>query len=188
MAYQVWRCLCSRRDYEPGLAKTSCIIDPTLRYIHIVIVWSFANRADSQGVMGKHDLLYLYSMTEHKSLHLGFILAEFLAYKWQHTCLSSIFARSYIMYLIRGMGLFGELEGQVIVGSMTSLGIGTLRSIGMVIRRGSRYILTPHPSELPPIPREALGDSSDDVTNNDLLPLVSYRQPKSTTSSPSTSF
>lgn len=125
MAIGVWNHLCLGRNYEPGLTKATCIVDLALCYIHAVIARSFAGKADSQGVIGGHELLYLYTITEHRPFHLGFILAEFLTHQGQYTRLSSIFAGLYTTYLIRVMGLFGELEGQVIVGSMTSLGMDT---------------------------------------------------------------
>lgn len=126
--------LCWGKKYEPGLTKTSFIVDPTLWYIHAVIAQSFAGRANSQGVVGKQELLYLYSRTQRKPLYLGFILAEFLSHQGQHTRLSSIITGPYITHFIQGIWLIGELEGQVIMGSKTSLRISTLRSIRMVIR------------------------------------------------------
>lgn len=68
------------------------------------------------------------------------------------------------------MGLFGELEGQVIVGSITSLGRDILRSIGMVVRWESQYVLTPHPSRLSPVLGEDSRDSLDDATRSDKSP------------------
>lgn len=53
IAYRVWRCFCSGRNYEPCLMKASCIINPTLWYIHTVIARSFTDKVDSQGVVGK---------------------------------------------------------------------------------------------------------------------------------------
>lgn len=47
------------------------------------------------------------------------------------------------MRLIRGMGLADQLQGQEIIGVTTTLGIDTLRLMGMVVHRGSRLILTP---------------------------------------------
>lgn len=118
LTYRVWRCLCSGRNYKQGLMKSSCILDPTLCYIHIVIERLFANKADSKGVMGNQELLYLYSMIEHRSLHLQFILVEFLAYQGQHTRLRYIFAEPYIAHLIWGIILFRDLEDQDIVGGI----------------------------------------------------------------------
>lgn len=56
-------------------------------------------------------MLYLYSMTKRRLLHLEFILVEFLTHQGQHTRLSTIFAGPYITCLIRGVGLWKELEG-----------------------------------------------------------------------------
>lgn len=66
MAAEVWNHSFSVKNYEPGLTKASCIVSPALCYIHAVMVQSFAGRANSQGVVERHELLYLYSMTEHR--------------------------------------------------------------------------------------------------------------------------
>lgn len=72
-------------------------------------------------------------MTEHRPLHLSFILVKFLTHQGQHTRLSSIFGGPYISHLIQGMGQLEELEEQIIVGGITFLRMDTLRSIGMVL-------------------------------------------------------
>lgn len=48
--------------------------------------------------------------------------------------MSSIFIGPYITRFIRGIGYWEKLEGQVIIGYTTSLGMDTLRSIRMVMQ------------------------------------------------------
>lgn len=48
------------------------------------------------------------------------------------------------------IGLEDRLEGQEVFGSMTPLRMHTSCLMGMVMRRGTRYILTPNTTDLPP--------------------------------------
>lgn len=100
MVVEVWNQLCSERNYELGFTKGRYIVNPALRYIYAVIAQSFTTRVDNQWVVGHQQLLYLFSMTDHRSLYLGFILAEFPAHQGQHTSLSSIFSRPYVTRVI----------------------------------------------------------------------------------------
>lgn len=50
-------------------------------YVHSIIAHSIVGRADDTGVVGRQELLFLYSITERCPIHLGYILAEFIAHE-----------------------------------------------------------------------------------------------------------
>lgn len=54
-------------------------------------------RVDNTGVVGWQELLFLYSMTEHRPIHLGYMLADFIAHQGQYVRLCMIFSGPYIM-------------------------------------------------------------------------------------------
>lgn len=57
---------------------------------------TFASREDSTGVVMQHEFLFLYNLVEHRPIHLGYVLANFLAHQGQHVCPGAIFADPYI--------------------------------------------------------------------------------------------
>lgn len=94
------------------MSRASLLTRPTLKYAHAVIICSFAGRGDNTGVVGRKELLLLFSLVEHRSIHLGYALADFIARHGQHVRLGTIFAYPYITCLIRGMGMADRLQGQ----------------------------------------------------------------------------
>lgn len=137
-----------QEEVHTDMTKASFLNSPTLRYVHGVMARSFSWQASNTSVVGRQELLFLHSLTKHHPLHLRYVLAKFIIHQGKHTLLGTIFVRPYITRLIRGVGLMDWLEGQEVVGSMTSHGMDTLHYIGMITRRGSRHILTSRPSVL----------------------------------------
>lgn len=48
--------------------------------MYAVITHSFVGLSDNTGVVGQHELLFLYSMTERHPIHLGYMLVDFIAH------------------------------------------------------------------------------------------------------------
>lgn len=76
----LWQHLSRGRNYKPGLTKASFLSRLALMHIHVVKARSFAGQADSTGVVGWHELLFCYSLTERRPVHLGYIRANFIAH------------------------------------------------------------------------------------------------------------
>lgn len=61
------------------------------------------------------------------------------------------------------------------VGGTFPLGLDTLQLMGMVIRRGSRWVLTPNSTEQPVEGGEAEDDESDDESDNESSLLLTTK-------------
>lgn len=138
------------RSYKLGLTKSSFLTRLALRYVHAIIVLSFAKKGDNTKVVGRHKLLFLFSLVENHPIYLGYTLADFITHQGQHICLGAIFASPYNIQLIRGIGLGDRPQGQETMSSSAPLGMDTLWLMVMVIRHDSRWVLTPSPTEQPP--------------------------------------
>lgn len=100
------------------------------------------SRGDSTGVLSRQELLYLYLMVQRQPLHLGHIVAEYLRHQGLYGWISVLFFGPYIMRLIMGMGLLDAIRGDEKAIVPASLGIETMRLMGMVCRhRPGEYIL-----------------------------------------------
>lgn len=82
--------------------------------------------------------------------------------------LSAIFTGLYVALLERGVGLLEHLKGLSTVSTPSLLGQETLCSMGMIIRRGSWFILASGPTEQQPGGKES-DDESDNISS---LPLA----------------
>lgn len=87
-----------------GLTKSSFLTRLALRYVHAIIVLSFAKKGDNTRVVGRHKLLFLFSLVENRPIYLGYTLADFITHQGQHICLGAIFASPYNTQHIRGIG------------------------------------------------------------------------------------
>lgn len=68
---------------------------------------SFAGWVDGTRVVGRHELLFFYSLGECHRIHLGYVLADFTRF-------------------VIGTELVDRLYGQEVVGGTFSLGLDTL--------------------------------------------------------------
>ena len=87
----------------------------------------------------------MYSMITHYPINLGHVIAELIASPGQNSKPSTIFARSYITYLVRGMDALNRVQSMERVGGIITLGLSTLCAIGIVERRGQEFTLARHP-------------------------------------------
>lgn len=73
-------------------------------------------------------------MVDYHPIHLGHVLANFLAHQGQHMHPSAIFVGPYVTRLMQEMGLLECLKGLSTIKTQAPLGNETLYSIGMIIR------------------------------------------------------
>lgn len=105
----IWQCLRHNRSYELGLSKISFLTCLAHKYVHTVMAHSFTTRADTTIIVGRQELLFLYSITQSRPIHLGYIMANFIVCQDQHVHMGTIFLRLYTMRLIKGIGLADRL-------------------------------------------------------------------------------
>lgn len=76
----MWLYLRSGRSYKPRLTKALYLICPAHRYLQVVLSHSITGHADSTRVVGRQELYLLQSMVDRRLIHIGHVLADFLAY------------------------------------------------------------------------------------------------------------
>lgn len=62
--------------YEPGKSKASYLHDPTLKYIHRFLAFTFSGRKDYAGVLTKTELFFLWCMKNNIKVNLGYWLVS----------------------------------------------------------------------------------------------------------------
>lgn len=88
----------SRRwSYELDLTKALFFTCLAHRYVHTVMARSFTGKANSTGVVGRQELLFLYSLVKHHHIYLDYVLVDFIAHQGQHICLGTIFSSTHYM-------------------------------------------------------------------------------------------
>lgn len=55
--------------------KESTLSTLTLRYIHALLSRSLIGHGDSMGIVSITNLWYLYAITDHITIHLGYVVA-----------------------------------------------------------------------------------------------------------------
>ena len=121
-------------EYAPTRSKGSTLRSPVLRYMHRLLAQSINARRDSPGVVGEHDLFYLYSMRERYPIHLGYAVANFIMGQAQRRKTAALYAGHFITHLVRGMGFLSELSPMELMWRMAPLGISTLTAMHMIQR------------------------------------------------------
>lgn len=115
---------------------------PSYRYIHTVLSRSVNGCGDSNGVICRQELLYLYWIIHSEPLHLGHIVAEYLHYQSQYIRVRVLFVGLYITRLVVGMGLLKAISGAEKTIIPSPFGLETMRLMGMVKRYGpSTYVM-----------------------------------------------
>lgn len=76
--------------------KVLYLLHPAHKYLQVILALSNAGRVDSTGVVGWQELYLLQSMVDCRSIHLGHVLADFLAHQGQHVRLRTIFTGPYV--------------------------------------------------------------------------------------------
>ena len=115
-------------------SKLSVLRSPLLSYMHRLLAQSINATRDSPGVVGEHDLFYLYSMRERYPIHLGYAVANFIMGQAQRRKTAALYAGHFITHLVRGMGLWSELPPMELMCRMAPLGISTLTAMHMIQR------------------------------------------------------
>ncbi|KAJ0967993.1 hypothetical protein J5N97_024910 [Dioscorea zingiberensis] len=121
--------------------KASSMTDPVHRYIHALVSRTIAGRTDSTGVVTVSDRFLLYSIFERTPIHLGYVLADYIAHQGQSHKHKHIIAGPYITRLIRGMPVELRTDGIEHLHLMQPLGMNTLLQMKLVQLSGGRYRL-----------------------------------------------
>lgn len=69
-----WQRISHNGFYHLTRSKTSTLRTPVLWYIYALLSRSLIGRGDSMGIVSIIDLWYLYRMTDHIPIHLGYVL------------------------------------------------------------------------------------------------------------------
>ena len=97
-----------------------------VQVIHTLLSRSLIRQEDSIGVVSARDILYLYSMVERITIHLGYEIVNFIKHHAHNLKVSVIFVGPYIMRLLRGLRVLAGTKDMQRVSATVPLSMETL--------------------------------------------------------------
>lgn len=132
-------------ELETCLSLGANTRSPILRYIYTLSCETFTGFGESTSFVSTTDFTFLYEMTEHIPLHLGYVVMQSILHQASNAHIRVLHISFYIIWMVLGMGRLWDTEHIHFMGEIIPLAIDTLNAIRMVhLQRMARehcYIL-----------------------------------------------
>ncbi|XP_071909384.1 uncharacterized protein [Coffea arabica] len=140
-----------RHRYDPSRSRSSFLKDPSARYVHRFLAYSYSGRKDSSGILSRPEFFFIWSMKNNIKVNLGcWLAAQFktvLAKKNKPLILGS-----YITHLATQLGILNLEDHDLhLACEMELLDVDCLEKMGVVERLpdGSYQFIPPGPVRAP---------------------------------------
>lgn len=102
--------------FRPSLTASTTLKSPALLVIHVLLSGTITGWIRYTNTITSAEFKYLLNMGDRTPYHLGFVIADSFHHQATATRGHTIFLWPYINWLIRGMGLLGDMDHVPTVG------------------------------------------------------------------------